>query len=381
MSEYSKDQPFPALLRENRCLNREGSSKDTRHFVVDLKGSGMTYTCGDSLGVVPRNNPESVAALLQASGLDGEALVEVPKVEGMIPLRVALEEKLAIAGPNKKAMQVFAAKATDGVEKAELDRLLEKENSEELKRFLAMREYLDLFEEFRSVRLEASELVSLLRRLVPRLYSIASSPLVYPEEIHLTVAVVRYTMNDRLREGVASTYLTDRVAVGDAPVPVFLSSSHFGIPDDTATDLIMVGPGTGVAPFRAFIQEQKARGGSGRTWLFFGDQHRATDFLYEEEFEAALADGSLSRLETAFSRDQAQKVYVQDRMRECGEELWKWIDGGASFFICGDASRMARDVEAALTAIIMEHGGMDDQAAKAYLKQLRAEKRYQKDVY
>ena len=381
MSSYTKDQPFLATLRENRRLNLPGSAKDTPHFVVDFSGSGLTYTCGDSLGVLPQNNPGAVDELLVAAGLDGSESVILPKREGAVALRDALLSALSLASPSKKALSTFEEKATDPADRERLATLLDKANADACKAYLAEREYIDLFLEFPSVRLSADELVGLLKRLTPRLYSIASAPSVDPEQVHLTVAVVRYETNGRAREGVASTWLADRVPLDVPSVPVYITASHFGLPEDPAVDLIMVGPGTGVAPFRSFLQEHRQRGGTGRTWLFFGDQHETTDFLYRDEFAAMLADGSLTRLDTAFSRDQEEKIYVQQRMREKGAELWRWLEGGASFFICGDASRMARDVDEALHDVIREHGGLSEADAAAYVKELRSAKRYQKDIY
>jgi sulfite reductase (NADPH) flavoprotein alpha-component len=216
---------------------------------------------------------------------------------------------------------------------------------------------------------------------MPRLYSIASSAKVTPNEVHLTVAIVRYETNGRQRVGVASTFLADRAALGATPVPVFVSHSHFGVPEDSARDCIMVGPGTGIAPFRAFVQERAAAGATGRNWLFFGDQRRATDFLYEEEWAAWQQQGKLARLDVAFSRDQAQKIYVQDKMRENAAELWAWLKGGAHFYVCGDAKRMAKDVDAALHEIIAQQGGLDAAQAAEFVKQMKKDKRYQRDVY
>ena len=221
----------------------------------------------------------------------------------------------------------------------------------------------------------------LLRLKDERLYSIASSSKAHPSEVHLTVAVVRYETNGRQRHGVCSTFLADRVATGETPVPVFVSHSHFAPPADGARDVIMVGPGTGVAPFRAFMQERVATGASGRNWLFFGDQRRATDFLYEDEWLAWQAQGKLARLDVAFSRDQAEKIYVQDRMRQNGAELWAWLKSGAHFYVCGDAKRMAKDVDAALHEVIAQHGQMDAAAAADYVKQLKKDHRYMRDVY
>ncbi len=216
---------------------------------------------------------------------------------------------------------------------------------------------------------------------MPRLYSIASSSKVFPQEIHLTVAIVRYHMTGRDRVGVCSSFLADRVGVNATPVPVFVSDSHFGPPEDGGKDAIMIGPGTGIAPFRAFVQDRVASGATGRNWLFFGDQKHATDFLYEEEWKDYLAKGALTRLDLAWSRDQLTKVYVQDKMREKAAELWAWIKGGAHFFVCGDAKRMAKDVDVALHDIIMQQGGLTPEQATEYVKQMKKEKRYQRDVY
>jgi sulfite reductase (NADPH) flavoprotein alpha-component len=380
-SAYSKDHPFPARVTENRLLNRPGSAKETRHFAVEIAGSGLHYKAGDSLGVFPSNRPSEVAEILRLLGATGNEPVLLPKATEPITLREALTSKLALAGPTRRIVETLAAKATNPDEKGHLDGLLAPEAKEVLTAYLDEREFLDLLIEHPSARLTPQEFVDHLRKLMPRLYSIASSPRVHPSEIHLTVAVVRYVANGRERVGVCSTFLADRVAVGTTPTPVFVSHSHFGPPEDGARDAIMVGPGTGIAPFRAFVQDRVASGATGRNWVFFGDQKRATDFLYAEEWERYLAAGQLTRLDTAFSRDQLAKVYVQDRMREQGAELWSWIKGGAYFFVCGDAKRMAKDVDTALHDIIAEHGAMTPQAAADYVKQLKKDKRYQRDVY
>ena len=242
-------------------------------------------------------------------------------------------------------------------------------------------QFIDLLEEFPSARPSAQELIESQRRLMPRLYSIASSPALHPQEIHLTVAVVRYETNGRRREGVCSTYLADRARMGEADLPVFVAESHFGLPADDSVPIIMVGPGTGVAPFRSFVQDRAARGVRSPAWLFFGDQRKDHDFLYADEWAGHLKSGALTRLDTAFSRDQEAKVYVQDRMRENAAELWKWLSGGAAFYVCGDAKRMAKDVDAALHAIVAEQGGMTPEAAVEWVKQLKKDGRYQRDVY
>jgi sulfite reductase (NADPH) flavoprotein alpha-component len=378
---YSKDNPFPALITENRLLTRPGSAKQTRHFAVNIAGSGLHYACGDSLGVFPTNRAAEVDEVLLHLRASGEEMVTLPRNPAPLPLREALAGKLALAGPTRRIVETLAAKAADPGEKARLDALLAPEAKEALESFLDAREFVDLLHEFPSARLQAQEFVDHLRRLTPRLYSIASSPALTPEEVHLTVAVVQYHSNNRHRFGVASNYLAGTEKAGTAHVPVFIAESHFGLPDDPSRDLIMVGPGTGVAPFRAFLQERVATGATGRNWLFFGDQHRATDFLYEEEWEALLSSGKLARLDTAFSRDQEKKVYVQDRMRENGAQLWQWLRGGAAFMVCGDAKRMAKDVDAALHEIVAIHAPMGAPEAAEYVRQMKKEKRYQRDVY
>lgn len=380
---FSKDQPFPARLRENRLLNGTGSAKETRHFIVDLAGSGLVYAAGDSLGVYPTNRASDVAELLARLGASGDEPVApaLLRLAEPIPLREVLSARLALAGPTRKMVESLAAKTSSATERATLTALLAPEAKERLAGWLAEREFADLLAEFPAARLTPQELVDHLRRLAPRLYSVATSPRVFPDEVHLTVAIVRYMTNGRDRVGVASTFLADRAAVGVTPVPVFVSHSHFRPPADGTRDCIMVGPGTGIAPFRAFVQERVAAGATGRNWLFYGDQHRATDFLYGDEWTAALARGALTRLDLAFSRDQPRKIYVQDRMRENAAELWAWLQGGAHFYVCGDAKRMAKDVEHALLELIAQQGGFTPEQAAEYLKQLKKDRRYQRDVY
>ena len=383
VTTYSKERPFLARIVENRLLNQPGSAKETRHFAVSLAGSGLHYKAGDSLGVFAENRASEVSEILSRLGATGEEPVSpvMLKLPAPIPVREALSNRLALAGPTKKIVETLAAKATQADEKSRLDGLLLPEAKEVLASYLEAREFVDLLAEFPSAKLTPQELVDHMRRLMPRLYSIASSPKLYPEEIHLTVAVVRYETNHRDRVGVCTTFLADRVQLGVTPAPVFVSHSHFGLPDDGTKDVIMVGPGTGIAPFRAFMQDRVASGASGRNWVFYGDQHRAMDFLYEEEWTAWLAQGRLARLDTAFSRDQTLKVYVQDRMRENAAELWSWIKGGAYFYVCGDAKRMAKDVDTALLEVIAQQGGMEAAAAAEVIKQLKKDKRYQRDVY
>lgn len=383
-SAFSKDKPFPARITENRLLNEAGSVKETRHFVVDLAGSGLTYTVGDSLGVFAHNAPHEVAELLELLHASGDELVSpaMLKLSEPISLHEALHSRLTLAGPTPKFLTTLRGKATDPGDKAKLDELLAPEARDRVKVYLEERAYIDLLEEFGSARLTPQEFVDHLRKLMPRLYSIASSPRIAPDEVHLTVAVVRYQSNGRDRVGVCSSFMADRVMVGQTPVPVFVSHSHFGLPQDHADkDVIMVGPGTGIAPFRAFVQERVSVGAKGRNWVFFGEQHAATDFLYGDEWREYVAKGQVTHLDLAWSRDQTQKVYVQDRMREKAAEIWSWLQRGAYFYVCGDAKRMAKDVDQALHDIIAEQGAMPIEKAGEYVKQLKKEKRYQRDVY
>ncbi|MDR0351954.1 MAG: sulfite reductase subunit alpha [Opitutaceae bacterium] len=384
-SLYNKDNPFPAKISENRLLGKPGSGKETRHFAINLEGSGLTYKAGDSIGVQPTNRPGEVAEIIQLLGASGDepVLPAMLKLAQPIGLREALSARLSLAGPTRRALELLQAKTTDAAERARLAALLAPEAREALQAFLDERAYVDLLAEFPSGRagVTPQELVGLMRKLMPRLYSIASSPKAFPQEAHLTVAILRYRSNGRDRVGVCSTFLADRAAVRTTPVPVFISGSHFGPPADPAADAIMVGPGTGVAPFRAFVQERAAAGASGRNWLFFGDRNKASDFLYEEEWAGHLAGGRLARLDLAWSRDQERKIYVQDRMRENAAELWAWIRNGAHFYVCGDAKRMAKDVDAALHEIIARQGGMDAAASADYVKAMKKDKRYQRDVY
>ena len=380
-SEFTKDNPFNARILENRLLSGPGSEKETRHFVVGMAGSGLHYKAGDSLGVFPSNGPAAVGEILAALGAAGAEPVMLPKAAAPVALREALTSRLALAGPTRRLVETLASKASDPGQKAKLDGLLAPESKDLLAGWLHEREFIDLLEEFPSARLAPQELVDHMRKLMPRLYSIASSPRLHPQEIHLTVAVSRYRTNGRDRVGVCTTFLADRVTVGETPTPVFVSHSHFGPPEDGSRDAVMVGPGTGIAPFRAFLQDRQASGAKGRNWLFFGDQRRATDFLYEEDWVKWKADGVLTRLDTAFSRDQLVKVYVQDRMRENAAELWAWIRSGAFFYVCGDAKRMAKDVDVALHDVIAGQGAMTPAQAADYVKAMKKEKRYQRDVY
>ena len=375
-TEYSRKNPFPAPLITNRKLNGSGSSKDTRHFEFSLEGSGLRYEAGDALGVWPTNCPELVGEILRA--LDCEGAEPVSGKDGQaVSIADALFSHYEITKIPQAFLQAFAQRSRD----AELLKLTAPGVNGELTKFLWGREIIDLLLAFPSVKFPPEEFVGLLRKLQPRLYSISSSPKAQGGQVHLTTAIVRYESLGRARKGVCSTFLAERVA-GNSPVPVFVHhNKQFRPPAEPQIPMILVGPGTGIAPFRAFLQERRAIGATGRNWLFFGDQHAATDFLYRDELEMFQRDGILNRFDTAFSRDQAEKIYVQDRMLEQARELFAWLEEGAHFYVCGDAKRMAKDVDAALHEVIVRAGGRTPEQAADYVRQLQAAKRYQRDVY
>ncbi|HEY1505584.1 MAG TPA: sulfite reductase subunit alpha [Stellaceae bacterium] len=364
-----------ARLDATTPLNRGASSKDTRQVVFDIAATGLAYEPGDALGVQPVNCSDTVRAIIECLGAKDDSEVAGPDgvTRGLFD---ALARACEIGRPSDEAVEVLASRAVNLAESQRLQALAEgypgagPENAD----------LLELLQTFPSARPPLQELVSALGALQPRLYSISSSPKANPGAVHLTVAAVRYKLRDRARKGVASTFLADRTPSG-ASVPVFVQKSHgFRLPKDHDTPMIMIGPGTGVAPFRAFLQERRMLGAKGRNWLFFGDQHRASDFLYEEEIIGFQRDGLLTDLELAFSRDQAERIYVQQRMRERATALWTWIEEGAYIYVCGSVT-MGKDVGASLTAIIARQGGMGTGAAKAYLAKLAKEERYVLDVY
>ncbi|OUY07648.1 molybdopterin-dependent oxidoreductase [Acinetobacter populi] len=370
----TKAKPFYAQLICNKRLNAEHSNKDIRLFAFDIKDSGISYEAGDALGVWPKNCPELVEELLSVCKLSGDSIVSKIDLAEM-PLRQALTERFEIAKPQTKALQLIATKGHYHF----LQDLLDQPDKSELKKWLWGKQLVDILHEF-PVKLATNELIGILGNLQPRLYSIASSSAAYPKQIHLTVSAVRYDCQGRQRKGVSSTFLADRAT--DQTVAIFVQkSASFHPPADGNLPLIMVGPGTGIAPFRGFLQQRQARGDQGKNWLFFGEQFSAHDFYYQDELLELQQNGILTRLDLAFSRDQEQKIYVQDRMRENGAELWQWLQQGAYFCVCGDASRMAKDVDAALKEIIATHGQMSEEQATEYVIGMSREKRYLRDVY
>ncbi len=371
---YGKNRPFQAEVLENIHLNGRGSDRETRHIELSLEDSGLSYVPGDVLCVKAPNQRSEVNALLAA--LDLDATTEVSVRDQSMPLEAALTHHLEITTATPGFLGKWAEHA-DSVP----ENLLAEENRSELTAFLSDRWILDIISEFPAAGVSAAELVGMLRPLTAREYSIASSLDANPDEVHLTVTAVRYQARGRDRHGVASTHLADQLSPGEHADIWIRKNDHFRLPADPETPIIMIGPGTGVAPFRAFVQERAHTGAGGENWLFFGNPHFRTDFLYQLEWQRWLAGGQLTHLDVAFSRDQAYKVYVQDRIRERGREVYDWLERGAHIYVCGDAQQMAPDVHAALVELIAEHGNLQQEAASEYLRNLQRQSRYQRDVY
>ena len=372
---YSRTNPFPARMVVNRRLSSRDSEKDTRHLELSVEGWGLSYEVGESVAVYPTNSPNLVDEILETLGASGDEIV--PNNRGVpTSFREALLRDYSITQPTPRILRAIAERASAA---PLLNELLDPERKQDLDTYLWGMEVIDFLIDHPSAKFEASEFVSLLSKLQPRLYSVASSLKAFPGAIHFIIDVVTYESHGRERKGVCSTFLAERCA--DCPVPVFPSKSKFHLPEDRDAPIIMVGPGTGVAPFRAFLQERKVIGARGKSWLFFGAQREKSDFYYREEFEQYLAEGWLTKLDTAFSRDQAQKVYVQHRMMGASGELWKWLEEGAYFYVCGDAKRMAKDVDAVLRQIVQQQGGLSVEQANAYVEKLKSDKRYRRDVY
>lgn len=374
---YSRTNPFPASVIKNVNLNGPGTIKETRHLELSLEVSDLSYNPGDALGIVPENDPELVTSLLKEMKWDPEMEVVLNKQGETLTLKRALTSYFEITLLSKKMMQG----AVEFTESKDLQMLLLTENADQLKEYVYGRDLLDMLLDFGPWKASAQNIVSLLRKLTPRLYSIASSFTANPGQVHLTIGAVRYTSHGRERKGVCSVQVAERLHEGDT-IPVFVQpNKHFHLPESLDKDIIMAGPGTGIAPFRSFIQERAVTNATGRTWLFFGDQHEACDFLYKSEFTKYFHDRVLTSLTTAWSRDTAQKVYVQHKILENSEKLFDWFQSGAYFYICGDKQNMARDVHNALIAAIAAAGEMPPEAAEAYLSKMQAEGRYQRDVY
>jgi sulfite reductase (NADPH) flavoprotein alpha-component len=376
VSKYTRNNPFLSTVRVNELQTAAGSEKETRHIELPLD-EGMVYTPGDAVGINPENRTSEVAEVMSALGFKGdERVLDHYKVE--ISLEEALRTRLSIGKLARGSLKQYA-KLAPGLES--LHAMAEPENKSLAEEYCWGREFIDLVTDYPGVVTEPQQLFHVLQRLVPRMYSIASSQKMHNDNVQITVRVIRYESHGRIRQGVASGQLGERAAVG-ARLPIFLhANGNFRLPEDTSAPVIMIGPGTGVAPFRAFLEERQATGQTGDNWLFFGDQREKLDFLYRDQFHAMQKDGVLTRLDTAFSRDQPHKVYVQDRMREHAADLFKWLERGAYFYVCGDVTRMAKDVEMALLDVIARgsHGTLDH--AAEYLAAMKKQKRYQRDVY
>lgn len=376
-SVYSRTNPFRAEVLENLNLNGRGSNKETHHLELSLEESGLSFEPGDSLGVYPENDPALADLLIQEMNWDANQEITVNKNGDVLPLKQALISHYEITVLTKPLLEQAAKFSSN----TELQGLTLPEQKEKLKEYIEGRDLLDLVRDFGPWNVSAEEFVSILRKMPARLYSIASSLSANPDEVHLTIGAVRYETHGRKRSGVCSILCAERLQPGDT-LPVYIQrNQNFKLPQNPDTPIIMVGPGTGIAPFRSFIQEREETGAEGKSWLFFGDQHFVTDFLYQTEWQKWLENEVLTRMDVAFSRDTNEKVYVQHRMLEQSKELFKWIQEGAVVYICGDEKNMAHDVHNTLLEIIENEGGMSREKAEEYLADMQQQKRYQRDVY
>ncbi|MCQ4085370.1 assimilatory sulfite reductase (NADPH) flavoprotein subunit [Saccharibacillus sp. JS10] len=375
-SEYSRSNPFAAEVLENLNLNGRGSVRETRHLELSLEGSGLTYEPGDSLGVYPENHPRLVDEIIEAMEWNAEEVVNTGK-NGTASLREALHRYYEITILTKPLVEQIAKLTGNEA----LATLTAPESADALRAYIHEHDLLDLIVDYQLKGVSAAEFTSVLRKIPARLYSIASSSKATPDEVHLTVRTVRYACGGRDRYGVCSVQMAERLEPGDT-LPVFIQHNpNFKLPENPDTPIIMIGPGTGVAPFRSFLAEREESGAEGKTWMFYGDQHFATDFLYQTEWQRWIKDGVLTKMDVAFSRDTEEKVYVQHRMLEKSQELYEWINNGAAIYVCGDEKHMAHDVHTTLETIIAQGGGLSPEQASEYLLQLQQEKRYQRDVY
>ncbi len=378
---YNKTNPFLASIKNRYRLSKQGSDKFTHHVALDLSGSDITYRVGDSIAIFPVHDSLLVQRTLNAFHATGTEVVTDKHTGELIPLRTYLTKKGNITDINRKLFTEVAQRQTNKGKKAHLEFLLAEENKDALKEFMKNRELWDFLHDNAEVHFAVEELPHFLQPMLPRFYSIASSMKAVGHEVDLTVSYVKYTTNNHIRLGVCSHFLCDLMPLHQPVVPVYIQPHHgFTLPEDPAANIIMIGPGTGIAPYRAFMQERLVLNFTGHNWLFFGEWNREYDYFYED-FWADLQKQKKIRVDLAFSRDQGHKIYVQHRMLEQAEDLFKWLEKGAYIFVCGDAHRMAKDVETTLHRIIQEQGKMDELAARAYVKRLRAEKRYLRDVY
>lgn len=376
-SIYSRTNPFKAEVLANINLNGRGSDRETRHLELSLEGSNLQYEPGDCLGICPENHPELVNSLIEAMGWQSDEMVPINKKGEERTLQEALSQHYEITVLTKPLLEQIAQMTSS----AKLSELLTAGHEQELKNYIAGRDLLDLVQELSPWQISARDFVTILRKLPARLYSIASSFKANPDEVHLTIRAVRYESHGRDRYGVCSVQCAERLQPGDT-LPIYIQHNpNFKLPALTDTPVIMIGPGTGVAPFRAFLEEREELGAEGKTWLFYGDRHFVTDFLYQTDWQRMLKDGALTRLDVAFSRDTEDKVYVQNRLLEKSREIFQWLQEGAHVYICGDEKHMAHDVHAALISILESEGSMSHEEATAYLADMQQQQRYQRDVY
>ncbi|UOQ42825.1 assimilatory sulfite reductase (NADPH) flavoprotein subunit [Halobacillus salinarum] len=372
---YSRTNPFRAEILENLNLNGRGSNKETRHLELDLEGSNLVFEPGDSIGIFPENDPVLVDELIKEMAWNGDEKISINKQGEQRPLKDVLTTMYEITSLTKPLLEkIGGLTGSDELQELAADR-------ERVKEYIHGRDLIDLVREFGPWKVPAQEFINVLRKIPVRLYSIASSSKANPDEVHLTVGALRYESNGRGRKGVCSGQCAERTQAGDT-LPIFVQrNQNFRLPENDEAPVIMIGAGTGVAPYRAFLEEREESGSKGQTWLFFGEQHFVSDFLYQIEWQRWLKDGILTKMDVAFSRDTEEKIYVQHRMMEQSEELYKWLEAGAHVYVCGDEKYMAKDVQDTLIQIIKKEGNMSGEEAEAYLNDLRSEKRYQRDVY
>ncbi len=379
---YHKENPFLAAVKQRYRLSKDGSCKNTQHIVLDLKKSNLRYDVGDSIGIFAKYDRELVEKTLKAMKAHGQELIQNKQNGETLPLIDYLTSKANITDISPKFFKAILARQTSNEKKELLEFLSKEENRDQWKTYVKKHEIWDFLLANDEVAFTPQEFVDLLMPMLPRFYSISSSQKHVGDEVHLTVAPFEYESNGHKRRGVCTHYICELAPLEHPAVPIFVQPSHgFTLPQDHSSPIIMVGPGTGVAPFRAFLQERIFhRQSTAKHWLFFGEWNRGTDFFYENDWEELSQKGNL-KIDAAFSRDQEHKVYVQHKMWERGEELYHWLENGAYFYVCGDAQKMAKDVEASLQAIIQEFGKKDPKEAKEYIKKLRQDKRYLRDVY
>jgi sulfite reductase (NADPH) flavoprotein alpha-component len=378
-AKYTRNNPYTSTVMENYRLTAEGSEKETRHISLELE-AGMQYLPGDAVGILAENRHSEVQLVLDALEFSGdERVLDHYKVE--ISLEEAIRTRLAIGKLTRSTINQYAKLVDPAKPLPKLAAMTGAEGKAMAEEHCWGREFIDLLREFPGVVTEPQKLFTVLQRLTPRMYSIASSQMMHPDRVETTVRVIRYDSHGRERQGLASGHMGERSPVGST-LPIFLhANGNFRLPEDTSAPVIMIGPGTGIAPFRSFLEERQAKGETGKNWLFFGDQRAKLDYLYQDQLEAMHKDGALTHLDTAFSRDQAKKIYVQDRMQEKAADLYRWLEDGAYFYVCGDATRMAKDVETALLDVIAKGSNSTLEHASEYLESMKKQKRYQRDVY